>query len=412
MSARRDPRWNLALVVALLVTATGVLFEEPALLYAAIPPVALAAYARVARPPEPTVEIDRSFDPEEPTHGEAVEVTVRVRNGGERTLPDVRIADGVPAMLPVIEGPARHAAVLAPGAEASFSYTVVASHGVHRFEAPAVVCRDASAGRVVEADAPAGTDLACRSPVRSLPVPRSPRHAGGTATVAGEEGVEFSRIRAYRPGDPPGRVDWNRYARDRELTTVEFRDERRRTVVLAVDARARCYRSAGEDDPHAVHYERVAARELLEAATDAGDRVGLAVSGPAPEWIAPDAGRRHAVTIRQALESIPLSPPEPDSQAGGSHDALLRSRLDGADVVFLAPLLDNESVGTARELREAGQRVTVVSPDATGEGSEGQAIARLERDARIGALRRSGIAVVDWDPATSLERAIRAGVGG
>ncbi|WP_114578797.1 DUF58 domain-containing protein [Saliphagus sp. LR7] len=412
MSPWRDPRWNVALVVALLASATGVLFEESVLLYAAIPPVTLAAYSRVARVPEPTIDIDRTFDPDTPAHGQEVEVTVTLRNAGERTLPDVRVADGVAPMLPVVEGTARHATVLPPNAEATYSYTVVAAHGVHRFEPASVVCRDTSAGQVVEIDISVEADLACRSPVRSLPFPRLPRHRGATEAVANGEGTEFSKTRAYRPGDPPGRIDWNRYAKDRELTTISFREDRRRTVVLALDARASCYRSPGENDPHAVFYERAAARELLAVATAAGDRIGLVVSGPTTDWIAPDAGQRHAATIRRALESVPLSPPETNRSGDGeTNTSLLRSHLEsGTDVVFLSPLIDRRSAETARALQEAGHRVTVVSPDVTGEGSYGQSIARLERDNRIDALRRSWITVVDWDLETPLKRAIRAGM--
>ncbi|AHG02377.1 hypothetical protein HALLA_20960 (plasmid) [Halostagnicola larsenii XH-48] len=419
MKSRSATRWNVALAAAMLTSATGVLFEEPILLLSAIPPLVLAGYSHATSTPNPAIEIERSLSETDPDHGQEVDVTVTVRNPSDRTSFDVRITDGVAPMLPVVAGSARHATVLGPRRETSFSYTVVPTHGVHRFESASVVCRNASASSVVETTAPETTELSCRSPIRTLPFSRSPRHTGGSNTILGESGIEFSRIRAYRPGDPPGRIDWNRYARERELTTVTFHEDRLREVALCLDARACCYRSAGRDKPHAVFYERTIVCELLEAVAETNGRIGLGILGSDVTWLAPQSGDHHAATIRRTLadsEALPLTPPEgvrrrDENEDEDGHATILRSRLDrGTDLVYVSPLLDGESVETARTLRGAGRRITVLSPDVTATDSVGRSIARLERQNRIDALRRSDVTVVDWDPETPLETAIQRGV--
>ncbi|MDJ1434141.1 DUF58 domain-containing protein [Halostagnicola sp. A-GB9-2] len=411
---RSATRWNVALATAMLASATGVLFEEPVLLLSSIPPLVLAGYSRATAAPDPEIELERSLSETAPDHGQEVDVTVTVRNASERALFDVRIIDGVAPMLPVLKGSARHAATLGPRRETSFSYTVVVTRGVHRFEPASVVCRDPSASTAVETTARAKTELACHTPVRTLPFPRSPRRTGGTDTSPGESGIEFSQVRTYRPGDPPGRIDWNRYARDRELTTVTFHEDRLRTVVLCLDARACCYRSAGPDEPHAVFYERAAARELLEAVSGTNGRIGLGILGPNTTWLPPRNGGHHAETLRRTLadpDALPLTPPEGvrgESGGGNEHASVLRSRLErGTDVVYVSPLLDRESIETARTMRGSGHQVTVLSPDVTATGSFGRLMARLERENRIDALRRSDVTVVDWDPETPLEAAIQ-----
>jgi len=72
----------------------------------------------------------------------------------------------------------------------------------------------------------------------------------------------------------------------------------------------------------------------------------------------------------------------------------------------LSPLADDRSVELLREFHARGYPVTVVSLDATGDGSTGRRLAAVERAVRVSRLRRSGVRVVDWDPAESLAAAM------
>lgn len=412
MTIRRTTRWNITLVAAVLTSATGVLLQEPTLLVLSVPGIVFAAYSHATAVPTPTLALDRSIPETDLSHGQAVEVTVTLRNTGERLLPSVCLVDRVPPMLSVQEGTPRHATALGPGDETTFSYTVTAKHGVHRFGPAAVVLEDMSASVTVETTVPEPTELACRCPVQTTSAGQLlQRHAGQTTTTAGDSGTEFSTVRSYRPGDPPSRIDWNRYARDGELTTVNFNDDRSRTIVLCLDARAACYRSAGDDTPHAVFYERIAARELLAAVADLGEPIGLAVFGTESAWIAPNTGCTHVRTIERTLDdpdSLPLEPPERGSDSDSEFVQTLQTWLDRhTSVVFFSPLLDDVPLEAARTLRAEGHAVTVLSPDVTTPRSLGTEIAGIQRDNRIEMLRRATVSVVDWDPTTPLETEIQ-----
>ncbi|OIB58109.1 hypothetical protein BBD46_10485 [Natrialba sp. SSL1] len=419
---RRTTRWNSALVAALLASGTGVLLEEPILLLLSIPAIVFAVYSHATAVPIPTLEIERTISADSPSHGEAVEVTVTLRNTGRQTLTNVSLADGVPRLLAVRGGSARHATVLEPGGETTMSYTVVAKHGIHRFEPAAVVCRDTSGSTAVGTTVEPETEtvLACRSPIQSVTFGRLVHtRPGTTVTAVDGSGTEFSNVRAYRPGDRPSRIDWNRYARERELTTVRFREERAQPTVLCLDARQCCYRAATDGDPHAVAYERFAARELLDAAADSNEPVGLSVLGTGQQWMAPKTGSRHIATVRRTLadpETLPLEPPtvhigRTDRTTGDEQGRELRTRIGRqTGVLLLSPLLDEVPVELARTLQAEGNPVTVLSPDVTAERSLGTAVARVRRRNRIATLRRAAVPVVDWDPETPLESAMRAGV--
>jgi len=50
-------------------------------------------------------------------------------------------------------------------------------------------------------------------------------------------GLEFHATRNYQSGDPVSRIDWRRFAKTNELTTVQYREEQAVRTVLVVDAR-------------------------------------------------------------------------------------------------------------------------------------------------------------------------------
>ncbi|WP_323171203.1 DUF58 domain-containing protein [Natrialba sp. PRR66] len=415
MTARRTTRWNSALIAALLASGIGALVADPTLLLLSIPPVVFAVYSHVPTSPAATLELERSCTEPAPSHGQAVEVTVTLKNAGDRVLPSVCLVDGVPPMLSVTDGSARHAAALGPDDETTFSYTVTAKHGTHRFRPAAVVLEDISGSVAVETNVETETELACRSPVRTAMLEQvAHRYAGSTITVDNGHGTVFSTVRSYQPGDPQRTIDWNRYARDRELTTISFRDERSRATLLCLDAREVCYRSDSSDEPHAVFYACTVARELLDTIATANGPVGLAVFGTEQRYIAPNTGAHHVETIRQTLDDPKLLPLEPPNRTRpGDTDELpirpLRTRFGEASILLISPLLDDSPLETARTLRADGQPVTVISPAVTATRSLGTAVAGLRRDNRLGALRRSNVTVIDWDPETALETAIRAG---
>jgi len=106
---------------------------------------------------------------------------------------------------------------------------------------------------------------------------RSP--SGPLVTDDGGEGIEFHSVEEYRRGDPANRIDWRRYARTGELTSMTFRTERLAEVVVCVDARPASYRAADATEPHAVALAVDAAGRIGDALFDANHQVGLAGFG-------------------------------------------------------------------------------------------------------------------------------------
>lgn len=406
---RTTHRWRGVVAVALFAGAVGALLRRPSLLLVGAVGAAFAAYPRL--PPTPSVDLDLERTVAEPTpeHGESVPVSVTVRNTGDRTLPDLRIVDGVPPMLSVSSGTPRHATALLPGASTTFTYQVEAKHGTHLFDPATVIARDVTGARELETTAETETTIECSSAVPAVPLRQQTQQSvGDIVTDEGGVGTEFYGSREYRRGDSLVRVDWKRFARTAELTTIQYHEEHVASVIVCVDARGAAYRSSTDDEPHAVSYGVAATEQLVTALVDSPNYVGIAALGREFCWLAPagttDQGTR-ARRLMATHRSFSTAPP-PDEPAPNKHAnqvAELRKRLDSnAQVVLITPLLDETAAEAALTLESSGHSVTIVSPDVTTTDTVGTALSRVERDHRIGSLRESGITTVDWDPADPL----------
>ncbi|WP_439027277.1 DUF58 domain-containing protein [Haloarchaeobius sp. DT45] len=408
-------RWRGVVPLALAVTALGTLTSAPAVLLGGVVCAGLAV-ARVATTvPEPSVDCTRSVTDPRPAEGDRVTVDLRVENTGETTLPDVRVVDGVPPGLSVVDGTPEHVDSLRPGQSLTVSYTIAATPGTHRFDSPRVVCADRLGDVSVVGDPPvAPTTVHCSPPLPDVaPVRLRPPRGGLPGRVTGTgsgDGASFHSVREYRRGDPLARVDWARFARDGDLATVTFREERAPTVVLVVDARPAAFLQSPGDPPSARERAVAAARTLVAGLGDA--QVGLAVLATGLDWTRPGTGRTHRVRLRQALDSVAGA--EVPGAAGSfdpdATESTLRARVPaGAQVCLLTPLCDDEMAGLARRLDVAGVPVSVVAPDPTATDTAGQRLAHLERRTRIRDLRRAGIPVLDWETGDVVDSLRRAG---
>ncbi|MFC7229952.1 DUF58 domain-containing protein [Salinirubellus salinus] len=412
---RETNRWLGVNALALAAGSVGVLLSRPALVLAAVLGVAFGAYARAGGPPDARVSLSREISETVSRPGESVRVTVTVRNEGDSLLPDLRVVDGVPEGLTVVEGSPRHATALRPGKAAAFTYEVRAVRGHHTF-APATVLVHGFSGSVerelaVRAETPTTLDCTPELVVGdSLPLrTQTTPFTGRVVTDTGGPGTEFHSVREYRPGDPLSRIDWRRAARTGEYATLQFRPERAATVALVVDTREEAYRAPDPDSPSAVERSVTAAGEAFTSLLATGDRVALAAYGPAEFWLPPGAGDEHRASAREALGTHRAFAPTPgdDPFFPGIRLRRLRRRLPGdAQVVLFTPLADDYVVNVARRLDAYGHLVTVVSPDPTAGRSDGQRLARVERSLRASTLRAAGIRVVDWPPDRPLAAAV------
>ena len=401
--------------LAFAAFAVGLPFQRPGLFMIALVGVGFAAYARIGDAPQADITVEREFSESSPDPDEEVTVTVTVENTGSEMLPDLRLVDGVPPGLSVTDGTARLGTALRPGKRTTYSYTVTATRGSHEWEPMTAVLRNASGSRERTVELPVGTTLRCLPqleassdlPLRGLTTP----YAGRVATDVAGSGLEFYSTREYRQGDPLSRVDWNRYARSGELSTVSFREERAATVVLLVDSREEAYRAPDEETPNAVERSVDAAGEAFSALLGSGDRVGIASYGPETCWLAPSTGEQHRAEARRLIADHPAFSVTPSEEPFYPSIALrrLRRRLPAdAQIVLFSPLTDDYIATVAERLDAYGHQLTLISPDTTADGTAPRRLARLERDTRLRRLRSHGIRVIDWDErplAVELKRA-------
>jgi uncharacterized repeat protein (TIGR01451 family) len=406
--------WRGVRIIAFIGIGVGVIVEQPAVLLGGVVGIGYAAYARSPALPPGKVTLDRTLNTDTPDVGEEVTVTVTVTNSSDRMLPDIRVIDGVPEALTVETGSPRCGTALRPKESTEFSYTIIARRGVHEFGPTHVVGRNLSGGTEEERMYASDTKLTCipSLSVGTEPIPlrtRATRFVGREKTPTTGEGTEFSATREYRPGDPLRRIDWNRLARSRELTTIEFREERIARVVILIDARKSAYVSPDSREIHSVERSVEAAGQIFTRLSDDGNRVGIAVAGSDTCWLAPDTGPDHRTKTRELLavdsELAPI--PKETRTVPRRWQTKLRTRLDpGTQIVYLSPLSDGATTRIARQLDEQGFPVTTISPDPTSDQSPSQRLAGVARQLRISTLRRAGIPVINWPWRESLDAAL------
>jgi uncharacterized protein (DUF58 family) len=405
---RNGPRWNPGTTVALLAGAGGILTKNTTMFLAGVVGFAYAAYQYGTRPPAFSVSVERDIEERSPLPSKDVAVTLTVRNDGEEPIADLRIVDGVPEKLGVASGSPRHCTSLRAGEEATFSYVVRARRGTHEFGPTSLVARNVSGSAERRFEREAEGRITCQTRADDVPLPAdTSSHPGHITTDSGGEGVEFYATREYQSADPMSRIDWKRYAKTNELTTVEFRETRAATVMVVVDARTPCRVARREGEPDAVELSEYAAERLVEAFVRRNDRVGLAVFGPAERYLNPAGGDEQVARVRAELQASSAGDgsvtgifgDERRNRANESRFETLRKRMpDAAQVVFLSPMADDYAAEVAKRFRAYGHAVTVVSPDVTGTGTPGGGVERIERSRRLAEVRGGKIRVADWSP--------------
>ena len=422
-------RWAGGVAATLAVLALGLLFASPVVLAAGAIPLGYVAYGALSAVPRgATVTCTRRFEPDRPAPGDAVRVTIRVENAGGTALPDLRLVDGVPPDLAIRDGSPRLAAALGPGEAATCTYEVIARRGRHAFDDPLVRLRSVAGSDASTAEVAVDGDdaLAAADPIETMPVraARSVRAGRAPADRAGE-GVEFFSTREYRSGDSAGRIDWRRYAKTGDLTTVEFRADRGVRTVLVLDGRAPGRVAPAAGYPTAAERCADVAARTWRALDAAGRRVETVVlgldaadvDGPPPADGLPRtaestrARELFRAVVERAEGGRPAGPGRRRAP-GGDPDGLDRV-VDGlpsaSRVVLFSPLLDDPPARLARRLDAAGHPLVVASPDVGDSDSVGATLARLERWARIDEVAPLG-AVVTWavddGPGRALDRTL------
>ncbi|MBO7191079.1 MAG: DUF58 domain-containing protein [Elusimicrobiaceae bacterium] len=165
-------------------------------------------------------------------------------------------------------------------------------------------------------------------------------------TFAGEylstfkgQGIEFSEVREYTPGDDIRAIDWNVTARTGTPYIKKYNEERELTLIIACDV------SASQQFGSAKQFKQEAAAELTAlfalSALQNNDKVGLLLFSDQVElYVPPRKGRKHI--LRLIREVVAFEPKSRGTNIGLSLETLNKViKRQGILILisdFIAPL--------------------------------------------------------------------------
>lgn len=169
------------------------------------------------------------------------------------------------------------------------------------------------------------------------------------------QGMEFSEVREYEPGDDVRSIDWNVTARMRRPFVKRYIEERELTVMLAVDL------SGSERFGTIRRFKSELATELAAVlamtAVRNNDRVGLVLFTDRIEYVLPPRkGRRHV--LRMIRDLLTFEPDGIGTDLAGTLDYLSKS-MKQKSIVFLVS--DFVAEGVERPLKLLAQRHDIVA---------------------------------------------------
>jgi uncharacterized protein (DUF58 family) len=234
---------------------------------------------------------------------------------------------------------------------------------------------------------------------------RLPSRLGEHPSRSPGDGVEFTGVREFVPGDRQRRVNWPATTRRGRLQLNTFAAERTQNVVILADTSSDVGEPGSTPADFALRGSAAAARAYLAAR----DRVGLVIYQHTVRWLAPGLGARHYYRIMDLMLA------DPGLAGVRSRDAeivrLPRAGLPpGSLILVFSPLLDRRLVETLRDLRERGFSVLIIdvlnaAPTGRRDSLSGLArrIWRMEQQAIRFSLRELGIPLVHWDGEQALD---------
>jgi len=240
------------------------------------------------------------------------------------------------------------------------------------------------------------------------------REAGLSAQRLRGEGRVFESLREWVPGDDTRIIDWKATARRRKLIARQYEAERRQHVLLLLDA-GRLLTAEVAGRPR-LEYAVDAAVSLALAAARRDDNVGVLVfADTVRDYVAPQRGQRG---LRQVLEVLARAQPvmvEPD-YLGAVRFLRVHNRRRALTVLFtdvVDRMASEAFVAGAATLRPRHLPVAVTLRDpeldaaaAVRPADRRQAYRKAAaeellraREEALGAMRRSGVVVLDVPPA-------------
>jgi uncharacterized protein (DUF58 family) len=179
--------------------------------------------------------------------------------------------------------------------------------------------------------------------------------SGEYRSVFKGQGMEFSEVREYQPGDEVRSIDWNVTARMRRPYVKRYIEERELTVMLAVDLSGsgrygtrRRFKSELASELSAV---------LAMSAIRNNDRVGTLLFTDRVEHVVPPRkGRKHALRLMRDL--LAFEPEGRGTDIAGATDYLNKMLAHKAIIFFVSDFMAPD---VERPLKLLAQRHDVVA---------------------------------------------------
>jgi uncharacterized protein (DUF58 family) len=234
---------------------------------------------------------------------------------------------------------------------------------------------------------------------------RLPSRLGEHPSRSSGEGLEFTGVREFVPGDRQRRINWPATTRRGRLQLNTFAAERTQNVVIIADASS----DVGEPGSTPADLGFRGAAGAARAYLAVRDRVGLIVYQRSVRWVTPGLGARQYYRIMDLMLLEHARVADPTRAAALTR--LPRAALPpGSLILVFSPLLDRRLVETVRDLRERGFSVLIIDvlnaePAGSNDSVSGLArrVWRMEQDAIRFSLRELGIPLVRWDGRQSLD---------
>lgn len=400
--------WKLTAPLAVILAFTGLLTGYIEFFVAAIIPSIMLMASYISRTPSPEkLEVERNIENEAPSPGQEVEVTLKVKNNGDKTFTDLRVVDNVPEELKVSSGSPRASVAVSPGSEKELSYSVIARRGSHVFKKVKVEVRGGGQKALIEDIEVEGDDqIECKTELEEIILrEKTEEQVGDIVTSRGGSGIEFHSLRDYKNSDPLSRVEWKHLAKTGSLATKNFREEKSGDIVLVVDAREVSNRKAEKGHPTGTALSAYAAKRVYKTLLKSRHKPGIAVLGVKNSdlsvttdsalipYIKPGRSREKRRKVEKILKEV--------QKVEKTNEVDLKSKMyklmpPNAQIVFFTPLLDDQLTSALKILDRHGYPSILVSPDITYSDGAASRLEKIKRDLRLKQVR--GFApVVDWD---------------
>ncbi len=160
------------------------------------------------------------------------------------------------------------------------------------------------------------------------------------------QGIEFSELREYLPGDEVRDIDWNVTAKTGLPHIRKYEEERELNVILAVDVSRSC--AFGSDGADKRETMASAGALLALSAVRNHDKAGLMLFSDQTElFLPPKQGRTH--TLRLIRELLAGTAKHPGTDIAGAMSALAKS-LKKRSIIFFISDFEKEKIDWTREM--------------------------------------------------------------